>query len=162
MPAAAPSLKGRALRLLSMREHSRVELERKLAPHAQDAQQLADLLDELSAKDFINPVRVTQSVLHQRAGKWGSARILQELERKGLPNEHIEQAQLQLKGDEYERALAVHQKKFGAAAPRTPSEYGKQARFLASRGFSGDVVTRVLRQARRFDNDSHNPSELSG
>jgi regulatory protein len=161
MPAAAPSLKGRALRLLSMREHSRVELERKLAPHAEDAQQLAALLDELTAKDFINPTRVTQSVLHQRSGKWGNARIVQELERKGLPSEHIEQAQQQLKGDEFERAWTVHQKRFDAQAPLTPAEFGRQARFLASRGFSGDIVNRVLRQARSLGNDGRSASEQS-
>jgi len=57
------SLKGRALRALALREHSRVELERKLARHAEDtpeataAQQIAAALDELTALDFINEAR---------------------------------------------------------------------------------------------------------
>ena len=46
----APSLKGRALRLLSQREHSRAELERKLARHEEEPGTLAKALDELAAK----------------------------------------------------------------------------------------------------------------
>ena len=55
------SLKGRALRLLSGREHSRAELERKLAPHETEPGQLRRVLDELQAKDFINEQRVVDS-----------------------------------------------------------------------------------------------------
>ena len=51
------SLKGRALRLLTGREHSRAELERKLAVHEEEPGQLAKVLDELQAKDFISESR---------------------------------------------------------------------------------------------------------
>jgi len=40
-----PSLKGRALRLLSQREHSRKELEQKLKPHEETPGELAEALD---------------------------------------------------------------------------------------------------------------------
>ena len=43
----ALSLKGRALRLLAGREHSRAELERKLAAHETEPGELARALDEL-------------------------------------------------------------------------------------------------------------------
>ena len=68
-PAFQPSLKGRALRLLSQREHSRTELERKLAPHAQEPGELAKTLDELQARDFINEGRVLESVVHRRGAE---------------------------------------------------------------------------------------------
>ena len=67
------SLKGRALRLLSQREHSRAELVTKLTPHVQDGEDLAALLDDLAAKDFINETRVVESVVHRRAGRMGAA-----------------------------------------------------------------------------------------
>jgi len=77
------SLKGRALRLLAAREHSRVELERKLATHAgDDPAELARMLDELAAKGFISEQRVAESVLHRRAGRLGAGRVLQELRGK--------------------------------------------------------------------------------
>ena len=54
LPRPTLSLKGRALRLLSGREHSRAELERKLAAHEQEPGQLKRVLDELQTRDFIN------------------------------------------------------------------------------------------------------------
>ena len=63
LPMPTLSLKGRALRLLSGREHSRAELERKLAAHEEEPGQLARILDELQARDFINEQRVVDSVI---------------------------------------------------------------------------------------------------
>ena len=77
------SLKGRALRLLGQREHSRAELLRKLSPHVQEGEDLNAVLDELQSKDFINEARVVESVLHRRASRLGAARIRQELQSKG-------------------------------------------------------------------------------
>ena len=76
-PGFQPSLKGRALRLLSQREHSRAELERKLAPHEEVPGELAKALDELQARDFINDGRAVDSLVNRRAGKLVSARIQQ-------------------------------------------------------------------------------------
>ena len=62
------SLKGRALRLLSMREHSRLELERKLSSHETREGELAEALDALAARGFISDERVADCLLHPRAG----------------------------------------------------------------------------------------------
>ena len=71
-----PSLKSRALRLLARREHSRAELERKLAAHASEPGELAQALDELSALGLINEDRVAASLLHRRVSRLGAARVL--------------------------------------------------------------------------------------
>ncbi|SDM10638.1 regulatory protein [Oryzisolibacter propanilivorax] len=140
------SLKGRALRLLAQREHSRSELQTKLARHVQEGEDLQAVLDELQAKDFINPQRVAESVLHRRAPRLGAQRVLQELRGKGLDEELVRAAAAQLQDTEYERALAVWRQRFGSAPPAdTPQERARQMRFLAARGFAGDVVRRVLR-----------------
>jgi len=138
------SLTGRALKYLGQREHSRLELERKLAPHVQDGEDLGAVLDALEAKGFINPERVAQSVLYRRSGKLGNARVLHELRSKGLDDDTVRAAAEQLKDTEHARAWAVWQRKFGTPAS-TPQERMKQMRFLASRGFGGDVVNKVLR-----------------
>ncbi|MGP1516282.1 MAG: recombination regulator RecX [Ottowia sp.] len=138
-----PSLKARALRLLARREYSRAELERKLAAHASEPGELAQALDELSALGFINEERVAASLLHRRAPRLGAARVLQEMKAKGLGAAALADAAAQLRETELERARAVWQKKFGAPAASL-AERARQARFLASRGFSGDVVRRVL------------------
>ena len=142
-PAQQLSLKGRALRLLSGREHSRAELERKLAAHETEAGQLAQVLDELQAKDFINEDRVIESVLHRRSAKLGSARIQQELQSKGLDPERTAEALAQLKHTEQARAEQLWQKKFGSVSA-DPKERARQARFLLSRGFSGDIVRKLV------------------
>ena len=145
-PALQPSLKGRALRLLSQREHSRLELERKLAGHETEPGQLAKALDELQARGFISEERVVESVIHRRASKLGTARVRQELQSKGLSPEVMADALEQLRGTELARARAVWARKFGEPAPE-PKEKARQIRFLVSRGFAGEVVRRVVQGA---------------
>jgi regulatory protein len=137
------SLKGRALKLLSMREHSRQELERKLAPREEEPGQLRQALDELQAKGFIDEQRVLDSVLHRRAGRLGAARIRQELQAKGLAAERIAEAVAGLKHTEVERAREVWRKKFGTP-PADAAQRARQARFLAARGFGGEAIRKVL------------------
>ena len=103
-PAFEPSIKGRALRLLSQREHSRLELERKLATHETEPGQLAQALDELQARGFISEARVIESVIHRRAAKLGTARVRQELAAKGLSGEAVAEALDNLRGTELARA----------------------------------------------------------
>jgi regulatory protein len=137
------SLKGRALRLLAGREHSRQELERKLASHEQEPGQLKTALDELQAKGFIDEQRVVDSVLHRRSQRLGAGRIRQELQAKGVDADRVALAMASLKATELERAREVWRRKFGAR-PKDASEQARQVRFLAARGFAGDVVRRVL------------------
>lgn len=140
------SLKGRALRYLAAREHSRVELERKLRPHEETPGQLAQVLDDLQAKDFISEARVVESVINRRAGRFGASRIKYELLNKGLGAEAVAEAVNSLKSSELERAQGVWRKKFGEPAPDAAARM-KQMRFLASRGFGGDVIRRVVSHA---------------
>jgi len=142
-PAFEPTLKGRALRLLSQREHSRQELERKLAQHETEPGQLAKALDELQAKGFISEARVIESVVHRRASKLGTARVRQELAAKGLSGEAVSEALAQLRSTEFERAREVWASKFGEPAA-DPKEKARQIRFLVSRGFATEVVRKVV------------------
>ncbi len=138
------SLKGRALRLLSQREHSRAELQRKLRPHVQEGDDLDAVLAELEDKDFISEERVVASVVNLRAGRMGAARIRQELQAKGVGGEVVQQALAQLQDTELARAREVWRRRFGEPAA-DPQARAKQMRFLMARGFSGDVAHRVIR-----------------
>ena len=137
------SLKGRALRLLAAREQSRTELHKKLGPHAETPEQLRQVLDELEAKDFISETRVVESVVNRRAGRFGASRIKHELINKGLSADLVAQAVSQLKGSELERAREIWRKKFAEPAADQAGR-AKQMRFLAGRGFGGDVIRRVI------------------
>ena len=144
------SLTGRALRLLSAREHSRAELQRKLAPFEESPGELATVLDKLAAKDLQSEQRAVDSLVYRRSAKLGSARIRQEMQAKGMEPEAMAQALDQLRASEQARAHAVWRKKFGSPAS-TPTERAKQIRFLASRGFGGETIARVVSGA--FDAD---------
>ncbi|MCM2295765.1 recombination regulator RecX [Rhodoferax sp.] len=138
-----PSLKGRALRLLSGREHSRAELERKLQRFEDAPGSLALALDDLQAKGFISEQRVVESVVHRRAAKLGASRIKMELQAKGLSPDAVAAAVTRLRASELERAREVWGKKFGHP-PEDATERARQMRFLASRGFGGDTIHRLV------------------
>ena len=143
MATAPISLKGRALRYLAGREHSRAELVRKLAPHAQEPEQVERVLDELQAKGFISEERVVASVINRRAASLGGARLRQELQAKGIAPERVRDAVAQLKDTELERGQEVWRKRFGDV-PEDSKQWARQMRFLMARGFSADVVRRVV------------------
>jgi regulatory protein len=126
-----------------MREHSRQELERKLKPFEETPGELAEALDFLQAKDFINEQRVVESVVNSRSRKLGASRVRQELQAKGLPAQAIAEAVQAMRSTELERAREVWRKKFGAP-PLDPAARVKQVRFLISRGFAAEVVKRVV------------------
>ena len=143
MGFAKLSLKGRALKYLAAREHSRPELERKLAAHEEEPGQLARVLDELEAKGLMSQARFVESLVHRKASRFGTARMRQELQGHGLDQDTLSEALASLRASELQRALAVWQRKFDQA-PADAAERARQMRFLASRGFSAEVVRRVV------------------
>ncbi len=146
------SLKGRALRLLAGREHSRAELQRKLATHETEPGELNKALDELEAKGFINEQRVLESVVHRRSARLGAARVRQELQAKGLDPQAVAEAVAGLQDSEEARAREVWRKKFGEPA-RDAAEHARQVRFLLARGFGSDAVRRVVRGTATLDDE---------
>ena len=158
MSFAKLSLKGRALKLLSQREHSRLELQRKLAAYVEEGDDLPAILDELEKRGFISEQRVVASVIHSKASRFGTARLVQELRSKGLDDDAVRDASEQLRDTELQRATDLWRKRFGTP-PADLKEKAKQLRFMAARGFSSAVVSRVLRDApySSFDeNEDHN------
>lgn len=146
MAVSAPSLKGRALRLLARREHSRAELAAKLAPHVQAGEDLEALLHALEAQGFLSDARAAESLLRRRAPRLGTQRVLQELRHKGLDAELVRAAADSLRASEFARAQAVWQRRFGTL-PADAQAHARQLRFLAARGFSNEVARQVLRAA---------------
>lgn len=137
------TLRERALRLLARRDHARVELQRKLAPHAESAEQLAQLLDDLTGRDLLSDVRYAEMRIHSRAPRYGNARLTQELRQQGVADEVVSSL-LAEGGDEMLRARNVWRKKY-TALPGSAEERAKQTRFLLSRGFSMSMILRVLK-----------------
>lgn len=138
------SLKGRALGYLSRREYSRAELSRKLMPYVEDADALEVMLDALERDGWLSDARFAESIVHRRAARVGSGRIVSELKRHAVGETLIEEVSTQLRETELVRAHAVWRKKYGEL-PGTPSERARQARFLAARGFSMSIIGKILK-----------------
>lgn len=133
------------MRLLARREHSRLELQRKLAPHAQDPDEVANLIEDLVRRGWLSEQRVVEQLIHVRRGKLGSQRIRQELLDKGIAEELVAQALPELKDGDLEVARALWHRKFGKP-PRDMAERAKQVRFMQSRGFALETVWRIIKQ----------------
>lgn len=153
MGFGALSLKGRALRYLAQREHSRAELERKLARYVDDdadeaaaREQIAAALDELVAKGLLSDERTADSVLSSQGARFGSRRLKQTMQAKGLASALVASTLQQARATELERAREVWRRRFGVPAEDAAGR-AKQMRFLAGRGFDGDVIRRVVQAA---------------
>jgi regulatory protein len=144
------SLKARALRYLSAREHSRLELARKLARHAQKNDNVDALLDTLEAAKLLSQSRFSESLVNRRAARFGNNRILSELQSHGIKGEALAGVQADLLQDEAARARAVWVRKFGHA-PASAAERAKQMRFLQQRGFSHRAIQAAIQSADQDD-----------
>ena len=176
------TLKARALACLAQREHSRSDLRRKLlkvaraqATPCSDAQtngtevvvRVETVLDWLEASSYLSQQRFVESRVRVRGERFGTLRIRQEMAQHGLALPA--QSEAELLASEFDRACAIWARKFGRSAVTAfqanqhaqAGHRAKQARFLASRGFSGDVIRRVLRAAlsRRDDAASNSDTD---
>ncbi len=142
--AQSPSLRSRALKLIARREYSRRELSARLAAHADNPEELEALLDEFERDGWLSEKRLVEALVHTRRSRYGSARVLHELKGKGVSENGLERARQALAAGELEAARTVWQKKFGRL-PKNLAERAKQARFLAGRGFSAEVVHKLLK-----------------
>ena len=136
-------LRQRALRLLAAREHSRVELARKLAPHSETPEELEALLDDLEQRKQLSNTRYAEARSNLMSRKFGSARIAYDLRSKGVSDDDAAAAMAAARGSDLERAREVWRRKF-RNPPASREERAKHMRFLQSRGFSFDVIRAVL------------------
>ena len=139
----AAELKARALRHLARREHSRLELARKLATHAESPAALEQLLDALAARKQLSDERYAEARAHQLARKYGAARIRADLKSKGIAPDIAARAS---SDSELERARAILARKYASSAG-TREEIARRMRFLQGRGFSHDTIRKLLSSA---------------
>ena len=143
MPDNSQALRVAALRLLTRRDHSRAELKVKLAADAESDEQLDTVLDVLQAECLLSDRRYARARIVARAGRYGDARLKQELRQHGVGDDDIAAA-LPEGGDEMLRCRAVWERKF-RELPQELKERARQTRFLQYRGFSGEAIRSVMR-----------------
>jgi regulatory protein len=151
MPAPALSLKARALRYLSQREHSRFELRRKLAKYAQEDDDVDALLDFLEKNNWLSQERFAESLINRKASRYGNSRVVAELQSHGVTGDALVEIKAGLSDSETARAIEVWQRKFGTVATDAAMR-AKQMRFLLQRGFS-QRAARVAMQGSPADDE---------
>lgn len=145
-----------AMRWLSQREYTRHDLRIKLlwrarrseAADSVDQESVAafieSLLDDLRARGWQSDERSAQGIARSKAPRFGDRHLRAQMHRSGLASETIGSVLHGVVGTELDRARALWQRRFGAVAPDAV-ERARQARYLAGRGFSADIVRQVVR-----------------
>jgi len=137
--------KKQALNLLARREHSRLELERKLAARSFASTLVSTTLDELEQSGALAASRFAESFVRSRAAKGqGPVRIRAELKQRGVDDVQFVDLLRDEEFDWYAIARHVRSKRFGRAAPRDFKERARQARFLQYRGFETGQINAAL------------------
>ena len=140
-----------ALDLLARREHSRVELTRKLAAREFPAELIAATLDQLEQSGALAEARFTETFIRSRVAKGqGPLRIRAELAQRGVAEAEVDTLLRNAEVDWVAMTRAARQKRFGGAPPRDYPDRARQARFLEYRGFNSAQV----RAALELDADS--------
>ena len=152
MARPAISLKARALRYLSAREHSRLELSRKLRRYAQENDNIDQLLDQLEHAKLLSQERFRDSLINRRAQRFGNSRIFAELQSHGLDAEIVGAVKEDLVKGEAARAFDVWERKFGSVGAQ-PADRAKQMRFLQQRGFSHRAIFAAIKGKLVQDNN---------
>jgi regulatory protein len=148
-PDNVVELRARALRLLARREHTRQELEDKLAPHAAASGDLQGLIAGLKQKNQLSEERFAEARARSLSRKYGAARIRRDLEAKGVPEELV--ARYSSSEDELQKAKAILERKYRTPAD-TRAEKAKRMRFLQSRGFAREVISVLIFGREPADN----------
>jgi len=134
-----------AMDLLARREHGRVELTRKLRKRGAPPELIEPTLDRLAEQGLLCEYRYLESFVASRArGGYGPLRIREELAQRGLPRESIEQTLRECGIDWREQMEETWRRKFAGRQPCDARERAQQGRFLSYRGYSLELIGRLL------------------
>lgn len=155
---SANELMERASALLARRAHARVELERKLQRYAPEPAWVLEVCDRLEQAGLLNDQRFASDAADSltRSGRYGPARISARLHRHGVSPALVHQAMGEIEADWDEQCARLVQRTVDTRGPEVLTDIKGRARlirFLAARGFSGDVIERSLVRARRARDD---------
>ena len=139
-----PSLKSRAMRFLARREHTRVELKRKLVPRAQEGEDVDGLLDELTQTGWLSDARFAEQAARAKARRFGPIKLAHYLKSRGVGEEAIAAGIRGAGADGVASLEAVWRTRF-RALPTDEREKLRQVRFLQGRGFAVDDIFRFLK-----------------
>jgi regulatory protein len=136
-----------ALRLLTRRDYTTSEIERKLTDHGYETAAIADVIQSLTRAGLLDDRRAGAAHVRtsSRIKGRGKLRIARELEARGIGRALVRELTAGLSADDESAALARV-----IARMRVPATMDRQTRQrlfgrLLRRGFSPDAVSKALR-----------------
>ena len=153
-----------AVALLARRDYSTRELRSRLKERGYLENAIEPVLIDLEETRKLDDARYGANVVASRSGRaLGPARIRQELKRKGVAAETIDQALAGGEGepapDFIQLARQARTRKFGPELPTDWKERARQARFLQYRGFSNDHIRAALGADLEVDDSAQPDSD---
>lgn len=134
-----------AVDLLSRREHSRVELESKLANKGFNEEQIASAMEQLLEHDLQSDERYLEDFVRSRVLKGsGPLKIAHELRARGIDSGALNTYLEDLDIDWFKVATATYQKKYRSDDDIDAREKAKRVRFMQSKGFPSDIIFRLF------------------
>lgn len=104
------------------------------------------VLEQLAAAGLLNEARMAEAMLNARAPRFGERRLRQTMQQHGLEPALVDASLASVRDTELERARALWLRRFDGPGA-TPAERVRQMRFLVGRGFSSEVIRRVIKGA---------------
>lgn len=139
-------IKNACLRLLTRRDHSRKEIQDKLAVKGYDRSQVSTVIDELAQQSWQDDTRYAESYARVRSQKgFGPVRIAYELKQQGISQDTIDKIVLATTEDWMNVLERVYTKKYPEYVAMDNNERAKRIRFLLQRGFSSAMITTLFK-----------------
>ncbi len=127
----------------------------KLGRHAGPDDDIDALLDDFVTRGWLSEQRLVEQVVNH-SKRFGAARVLNDLRRRGVDPVLLGEAAAPLKQGELAVAREVWRRRFGTP-PTSAEERLRQLRFLRNRGFSGSTIARVLKDGAIDDDPPDDP-----
>lgn len=137
----------KALHLLAVREHSRLELAKKLQRSNEALEVIDQVIAELNQQGLQSDQRFAEAYSQAKLRRgYGVLKIRHELLGKGISRQIIEQVLSGFEAEAFEYALAYARKKYVLEDLQQPKYYRRAYNRLASRGFPADWIKLLLQR----------------
>ncbi|RRJ67715.1 regulatory protein RecX [Paenibacillus oralis] len=143
-----------ALAYLSRKPRTAYEISMRLKEKGWGEETVNDVIHRLHTEGYLNDAVYAQEWASQRVKLRGKGKlwVRHELRQKGVSKPLIEEALGEVsEDDEFESAMLLGAKKWRGTSGEPLDKKRKTGAFLQRRGFSGKVVSKVLRELSRED-----------
>ncbi|WHX51161.1 RecX family transcriptional regulator [Paenibacillus woosongensis] len=145
---------GDALVYLSRKPRTAYEIALRLGEKGWSEEMVSDVLYRLKQERLIDDAAYAQEWAKQRVGSRGKGKlwVRHELRQKGIAKPLIEEALGEVsEEDEYNSALQLGAKKWRSTTGEFMDRKRKTGAFLMRRGYSGGLVSKVIRELAQQD-----------